>query len=308
VTCQTDRNPTTAGTASDGNIYVVAGEPGQAGITGLIIGANTSIAARDVRFSSPWVCARDAQGSIYISDSVGPYKLAADFSTVQFLGQVTEYIEGMAVLANGTLLISSTGSVCRYENSTTCTRVAGDPGTQVVGDGGPAISARIGYPMRLAAHPTDPNVYYVADMGFNRIRMVSNGIITTVAGNGTKGFGGDGGPATSAALNAPKSMSLDAAGNVYIADTSNNRIRWGAWVGLGLRVAARANGGREWSRLGWGLGGGHRASRALRGNWEHSSTQHSLRCAPFAAQTRGCCHWHHHHCGRQRHGTIQCWY
>jgi hypothetical protein len=51
------------------------------------------------------------------------------------------------------------------------------------------------------------------------------GIITTVAGNGSAGFGGDGGPASSASLSGPFGIAADAAGNLYIADTGNNRIR-----------------------------------------------------------------------------------
>jgi len=66
---------------------------------------------------------------------------------------------------------------------------------------------------------------YVADSANNRIRMVSNGVITTVAGNGTQGFSGDGGPATGAQLNYPKGVAVDSAGNLYIADTVNQRIR-----------------------------------------------------------------------------------
>jgi sugar lactone lactonase YvrE len=66
---------------------------------------------------------------------------------------------------------------------------------------------------------------FVADSGNNRIRMVSHGTITTVAGNGAAGFGGDEGPATSASLNSPQGVAIDAAGNLYIADTGNNRIR-----------------------------------------------------------------------------------
>ena len=66
---------------------------------------------------------------------------------------------------------------------------------------------------------------YIADSGNNRIRKVSNGVITTVAGNGTAGFSGDNGPATSAQLNYPQGVAVDSAGNLYIADTGNNRIR-----------------------------------------------------------------------------------
>ena len=60
---------------------------------------------------------------------------------------------------------------------------------------------------------------YIADTGNNRIRKVSNGVITTVAGNGTSGFSGDNGPATSAQLDSPYGVAVDSAGNLYIADT-----------------------------------------------------------------------------------------
>ncbi len=66
---------------------------------------------------------------------------------------------------------------------------------------------------------------YIADTVNNRIRKVSNGVITTVAGNGTAGFSGDNGPATSAQLYNPIGVAVDSAGNLYIADTDNNRIR-----------------------------------------------------------------------------------
>jgi uncharacterized protein (TIGR03437 family) len=66
---------------------------------------------------------------------------------------------------------------------------------------------------------------YIVDSAFSRIRKVSNGVITTVAGNGSAGFGGDNGPATSAQVNNPRGLAVDSAGNVYIADMFNNRIR-----------------------------------------------------------------------------------
>jgi DNA-binding beta-propeller fold protein YncE len=65
---------------------------------------------------------------------------------------------------------------------------------------------------------------YIADTLNNRIRKVSNGIITTVAGGGSQGLG-DGGPATSAQLSAPIGVAVDSAGNLYIADLNNYRIR-----------------------------------------------------------------------------------
>jgi uncharacterized protein (TIGR03437 family) len=66
---------------------------------------------------------------------------------------------------------------------------------------------------------------YIADNFNNRIRMISGGTITTIAGNGTAGFAGDNGPATKAQLNGPFGITVTASGNLYIADTYNNRIR-----------------------------------------------------------------------------------
>ncbi|PYN29994.1 MAG: hypothetical protein DMD98_19800, partial [Candidatus Rokuibacteriota bacterium] len=68
--------------------------------------------------------------------------------------------------------------------------------------------------------------FYIADSGNNRIRGVGpDGIITTVAGNGTAGFSGDGGPAAQASLNFPNAVAVAPAGGFYIADVSNHRIR-----------------------------------------------------------------------------------
>ena len=67
---------------------------------------------------------------------------------------------------------------------------------------------------------------YIADEYNNRIRKVGpSGVISTVAGSGAYKFAGDGGPATSASLRNPCAVALDAAGNLYIADFENNRIR-----------------------------------------------------------------------------------
>ena len=67
---------------------------------------------------------------------------------------------------------------------------------------------------------------YIADSGNNRIRKVSDGVITTVAGNGTPGFSGDNGLAASAQLNYPTGIAVDSAGNIYyVVDTRSNRVR-----------------------------------------------------------------------------------
>ena len=92
------------------------------------------------------------------------------------------------------------------------------------GDGGPATEARLFFPRDVALDGAGN--LYIADEGNNRIRKVDTaGVISTVAGNGTRGFGGDGGPAVAAQLHWPRGVALDGAGNLYIADTDNHRIR-----------------------------------------------------------------------------------
>jgi sugar lactone lactonase YvrE len=79
---------------------------------------------------------------------------------------------------------------------------------------------------------------YIADLWDYRVRKVSfDGIITTVAGNGTQGYSGDGGSAASAQLNVPAALAVDAAGNLFIADTYNNRIRMVSPAGIITTVA-----------------------------------------------------------------------
>ncbi len=91
------------------------------------------------------------------------------------------------------------------------------------GDGGPATEARVD-PDSVALDSVGN--FYIAQYRQNRIRKVgTDGIITSVAGDGTAGYSGDGGPATDALLNGPDSVALDSAGNIYIADRRNHRVR-----------------------------------------------------------------------------------
>jgi trimeric autotransporter adhesin len=103
--------------------------------------------------------------------------------------------------------------------------VAGDGTRGYKGDGGQATSASLNYLTGVAVDAAG-NVY-IADTDNNRIRLVtkSTGIITTVAGDGGEGYQGDGGLATSTSLRHPEDVALDASGNIYIADTGNDRIR-----------------------------------------------------------------------------------
>lgn len=93
------------------------------------------------------------------------------------------------------------------------------------GDGAAATNAQLNNPYDVALDASG-NIY-IADLTNHRIRKitVATGVISTVAGNGVAGFSGDGAAATSAQLNAPFGVAVDAAGNIYIADASNRRIR-----------------------------------------------------------------------------------
>ena len=105
------------------------------------------------------------------------------------------------------------------------TTVAGG-GTNSPGDDGPATAAQLGGPAGVAMDGAGN--LYIADASDNRIRKVTaaTGVITTVAGTGASGFNGDGQLATAASLSHPTGVALDGAGNLYIADTYNNRIRF----------------------------------------------------------------------------------
>ncbi|MGQ9779050.1 MAG: NHL domain-containing protein [Bacillota bacterium] len=108
--------------------------------------------------------------------------------------------------------------------SSVMTTVAGTGGAGYSGDGGPAVQARLYYPTDIALGP-DGSIY-IADPGNNRIRRVTpDGIITTVAGTGAAGYGGDGGPGVQARLYYPTSSALGPDGSIYIADSYNHRIR-----------------------------------------------------------------------------------
>jgi hypothetical protein len=104
------------------------------------------------------------------------------------------------------------------------TTVAGTSSPGFSGDGGPATSAQLNTPNDVGATATGG--FVIGELGNNRVRLVSpNGTISTIAGTGTAGFSGDGGPATSAQLNGPYGVVLTSVGDLLIADLTNHRIR-----------------------------------------------------------------------------------
>jgi sugar lactone lactonase YvrE len=114
--------------------------------------------------------------------------------------------------------------VRRVDTNGIITTFAGIGTNGFSGDGGAATSAKMYYPFGLSMSPSSS--LFIATYGNNRIRKVDpSGIISSVAGSGSYGFSGDGGPALSANFYYPTGVSVDSAGNIYIVDAYNNRIR-----------------------------------------------------------------------------------
>ncbi|MFG2602313.1 RICIN domain-containing protein [Streptomyces sp. NPDC048514] len=133
---------------------------------------------------------------------------------------------GIVVDGNGVVCVSeNTGH--RVRKITTDGRIStlagtGAPGTS--GDNGPAVSAQLYYPRDLAVD--DTGAVYIVDHSGHRIRkMTADGKISTVAGTGAQGYGGDDGPATAARLNSPTGVAVDSTGTLYITDYANHRVR-----------------------------------------------------------------------------------
>jgi hypothetical protein len=142
------------------------------------------------------------------------------------IGALTNVPYGVAAMPDGGFVVSSLSNqdVRRVSPTGTITTLAGGSLNGFSGDGGPAKSARLNLPMGVAVQP-DGGVL-IADSNNHRIRRVSpTGTITTVAGNGTEGFSGDGGPATAATLDLPVDVAATRDGGFLIADYINDRIR-----------------------------------------------------------------------------------
>ncbi len=133
---------------------------------------------------------------------------------------------GVAVEASsGNIYFSDNGNerVRKISSAGIITTIAGNGTTGSSGDGGPGTAAQLSNPCGIAVWG---DTVFISDKNNHKIRKVTpSGTITTVAGNGTAGYSGDGGAGTAAKLNNPTGVTVDASSNIYIADYSNNRIR-----------------------------------------------------------------------------------
>ena len=186
-----------------GDIYTVAGD-GQLGLSG------DGGPATAAELSTPSGVAVDAAGNVVIADSGN--------SRVRVVATRTGTFYGQAMTAGDIYTVAGTG-----------------PGGGYGGDGGPATAAALNFPTGITVDAAGNLV--IADEFNNRVRVVAEhtgtfygqamtaGDIYTVAGDGTNGYSGDGGPATAAALSRFRAVAVDGAGNLLIADTDNNRVR-----------------------------------------------------------------------------------
>lgn len=223
-------------------------------------------AARNSRLDVPYGAVADDSDNIYIADALNHRVRRVDALTgviTTFAGNGTRGFSGDGGLAtnaslnypyavvldhSGNVLIADSFNerIRRVDRATgIITTIAGSGGLGNCGDGGPAIQACFDTPVGLAVDSTDD--LFIADMYNRRIRRVdaTTGIITLVGGSGFPGdFCGDGGPAAAACLNMPTGVAVDDAGNLFIADRDNQRIRRvDASTGVITTVAGNGNRG-----------------------------------------------------------------
>ncbi len=203
----------------------------------------------------------DGAGDLYIADSAGDdnrirkvtngiINTVAGVGTSGYNGDNIQATtaelsgpRGIVVDGAGNLCIADSGNnrIRKVTPGGIISTVAGNGTAGYGGDGGPATSAELNNPTSVAMDGAGS--LYIADTGNNRIRSVSpGGTITTVAGNGTAGSSGDGGPATKAEFYYPAGVAVDGAGNLYIGDTGNNRVRMVAPGGVITTVAGNGYG------------------------------------------------------------------
>jgi len=184
-----------------------------------------SLPATATQLFSPRAITFAGDGAIYFVDAgntrVRAFHAGGTISTV-----ATIAAGGVAADNSGNVYISDIAlhRVVRVDSSGLVAVIAGTGMAGFGGDGGPATSAQLNAPGGLAIDTL--GTLYIADTGNHRVRMVGpDSVIATIAGTGAPDFGGDGGPALSAALSSPGGLALDTIGNLYVADTGNNRVR-----------------------------------------------------------------------------------
>ena len=244
--CDTNNNRVRRVDASSGLISTVAGN----GISGNIGDGGPAISAE---MSGPSGLALDGAGNLYIADSGNNAIRRVDavtgvITTVAGTLGTSGYTgdngaatnakltspQGIALAPDGNLIIADTGNAAVRLLTFATGQITGIAGTGMPGyngDSGPASLAQLNHPSSVAVNARiySGGVQYtlaIADRDNQRIRLVDTaGTISTMAGTGVKGYGADGQAATQAQLNSPAAVAFDPAGDLFIADSGNNRIR-----------------------------------------------------------------------------------
>ena len=164
-------------------------------------------------------------GSDYTIDTINGIRRVGDGGVASSAD--LQFPSDVAVDGDGNLYIADSGNhrVHRVDPMGMITTIAGTGEAGFSGDGGLAVAAELGYLRRVAVDSAG-NVYIISETNDHRVRRVDpSGMITTIAGTGEAGFSGDGDRGGSAQLDSPRDVAADRAGELYIADTRNNRIR-----------------------------------------------------------------------------------
>jgi len=223
-----------------------------AGRISTVVGPPTGVAppapgqASSVEMRDPSALAIDGEGNLYVGGGNGTNRMiirvdpsSGAVTTIAGTGEkgfsgdggpATEatmsWVRDIAIDDAGNVYFSDplNNRVRMVDTAGIITTIAGTGKQGFSGDGGPATEARLDYPSGVAVDPRGR--IYIADKGNHRVRRINrHGIITTVAGNGRRGYEGDGGPARKAALGTPLSVVLDANGNLYITSVDCSCVR-----------------------------------------------------------------------------------
>jgi uncharacterized protein (TIGR03437 family) len=241
---------------SEGTISTVAG-------TGSCGYSSDAVAATSAQLNYPTHLAFNSSGNLYIADTVnhrirmiassGNISTVAGTGDAGYYGDGAEatkaylgYPTGIAVDSSGIIYIADTYNhvIRKVATDGKITTFAGDNTAGSKGDGGLATKARLRYPTGLTLDSAGN--LYIADSNNHRIRKIStDGTISTVAGSGVYGFSGDGGPATEATLEYPDGVYVDEAGNMYIVDTLNSRVRMVGADGIIQTIAGNGRYGNK---------------------------------------------------------------
>ena len=251
--------PTSTATDAAGNIYIADSADNRVRRVSITTGLISTIAgtgepgfsgdggpAVNAMLNSPTSVVVDGAGNVIVADSQNhvvraidgttgiirtvagqPGQMGNSGDTHAAISAKLNVPEGIALDGAGNLYIADTGNnTVRMvvDASGVINTIAGTGSAGFSGDGALATSAQLSAPWGVALDPNGN--LYVADANNNRVRMIATtGVISSVAGTGSAAFRGDGALASAAALNTPTAVAIDVAGNLYVADSGNNRVR-----------------------------------------------------------------------------------